>query len=157
MTRFAKCNGNNNKASLETTSSSIQGTIPITLAVQNPPIHSEDTSVNTWLLQLFRGAEAQPSNEGTAPGYKIRSMTATYMGNNRLGGTSSGFIKFKPNQLMPKGGSLVIYPPAGQGYNLLCQGVHQVSLPEVPNCLAKGVDQPLTLELSDYTLQANFE
>ncbi|CAD7959922.1 unnamed protein product [Amoebophrya sp. A25] len=158
VTRFTKCNGNNNKAVLETSSNSIQGVnIPVVLQVANPPIHSDDTAVNTWSLQLFRGAETQPSNVGTAAGYKIQSMTASYIGNNRVGGASSAFFKFKPNQMMPKGGSLQIQGPTLGGYDLRCNGVHQGSLPEIPRCQASGVDQPLLLELKESALQANVE
>lgn len=121
VTRFTRCNGNNNKAELETSSNSIHGPqdgdlpIPVVLQVINPPIHSDSTEINSWRLQLFRGAETQPSNVGTTAGYKIQSMTASYIGNNRLGGAGSSFFKFKPNQMMPTGGSLQIVPPQPQG------------------------------------------
>eukprot|EP00392_Amoebophrya_sp_AT5.2_P009527 g9555.t1 len=164
VTRFTRCNGNNNKAELETSSNSIHGPqdgdlpIPVVLQVINPPIHSDSTEINSWRLQLFRGAETQPSNVGTTAGYKIQSMTASYIGNNRLGGAGSSFFKFKPNQMMPTGGSLQIVPPQPQGgYDLRTNGVHKGSLPEVPRAMAAGVDQPLLLELKESTLQANVE
>merc|ERR1712072_656942 len=54
VTRFSKCNGNNNEAVLETSSNSIEGiNIPLVLQVTNPPIHASDPAINTWLLQLF--------------------------------------------------------------------------------------------------------
>ncbi|CAD7936806.1 unnamed protein product [Amoebophrya sp. A120] len=158
VTRFTNCNGSNNKAELDTSSNSIQGiNIPVVLQVSNPPIHSENTEVNRWLLQLFRGQETQPSNTGVAAGYKIQSMSATYIGNNRVGGSGSSFFKFKPNEMMPEGGSLQIVPPTLGGYDLRCNGVHKGSLLELPRCKASGVDQDLLLELQTSTLQANVE
>ena len=82
------------------------------LQVTNPP-STPPRGTNIWELKLFRGSEQSPSNRGSTSGYDIRSMEAVYSGNNRLGGSSSSFMTFTPNQNMAKGGTLRTLLPVG--------------------------------------------
>jgi hypothetical protein len=83
-------------------------------------------------------------------------MVVVYRGNNQLAVTDTGFFDFTPLK-----GSLsevlyvVVVPPPGQHYRLLCTGVEPLGFTGTPICTSGPPNSNLRLKFQNGTLSAN--
>jgi hypothetical protein len=80
-------------------------------------------------------------------------MEVVYRGNNQLAESATGFFSFTPVRELTRRGYIEVTPPTGLGYQLNCQGVKTISLPQTPLCISEEEDRPLRLELTNSTLK----
>jgi hypothetical protein len=150
---FRKCTGYRATATLVSTVSRISGTdITLNLAVTNP---GATPLKNTWSLAIFLDDSKQYVNWSPGPGYEILPMTVVYRGNNQLAVEDTGYFDFTP--LKASSSELlyvVIIPPAGQGYRLLCTGIQKLGFQGTPVCVSGPVNSQLKLRFANGTLEA---
>eukprot|EP00746_Dinoflagellata_sp_MGD_P124956 gnl/MRDRNA2_/MRDRNA2_59633_c0_seq1.p1 gnl/MRDRNA2_/MRDRNA2_59633_c0~~gnl/MRDRNA2_/MRDRNA2_59633_c0_seq1.p1 ORF type:complete len:1560 (-),score=227.11 gnl/MRDRNA2_/MRDRNA2_59633_c0_seq1:327-4619(-) len=152
-TQFRQCIGINNQARLTASTKRLVGTsIQVGLAAYNP---NETPELNRWELELYVDVPITSnkySSKSGWDGYDISPMNVLYRGNNQLAESATGFFSFTPVRELTRRGFIEITPPSELGYQLNCQGVKPVSLPETPLCLSEEQDKPLRLELTNTTL-----
>jgi hypothetical protein len=159
---FISCVGSSNVAVLVSNSNKLlSGPSYITLLVQNPQSVPE---VNVWTMSV--STDVNPSeytNYQEKLGFGIQSMTAGFIGGNRLGAKTAGFFTITlTRDIISTYVQVVISPHAGSGYTLLCEPGLAVGMPAVPVCdgdqvpgspvtmtvLAKNVGKSMTLGLA---------
>jgi hypothetical protein len=152
-TQFRQCIGINNQARLVASTKRLVGTnIQLGIAAYNP---TETPEFNRWELELYKDvpiASKQFSNKSEWDGYEITPMEVVYRGNNQLAESATGFFSFTPVRELTRRGYIEVTPPKGLGYQVNCNGVKSVSLPQVPLCVSEEPDRPLRLELTNSTL-----
>jgi hypothetical protein len=153
-TQFRQCIGINNQARLVASTKRLVGTnIQLGIAAYNP---TETPEFNRWELELYKDvpiASKQFSNKSEWDGYEITPMEVVYRGNNQLAESATGFFSFTPVRELTRRGYIEVTPPTGLGYQLNCQGVKTISLPQTPLCISEEEDRPLRLELTNSTLK----
>jgi len=150
---FRKCTGYRNTATLVSTIKYVVGTnLTIHLTCTNPggtPLKNE------WNLAVFQDAATQYVNWSPGAGYEILPMTVVYRGNNQLAVTDTGFFDFTP---LKRSTSEVLYvviiPPPGQGYRLLCTGLQKLGFQGTPICTPGSGNSMLRLRFPNGTLEA---
>jgi len=153
-TQFRQCIGINNQARLVASTKRLVGTnIQLGIAAYNP---TETPEFNRWQLELYKDvpiSSKQYSNKSEWDGYEITPMEVIYRGNNQIAEPGFGFFSFTPVRELTRRGFIDVSPPEGVGYQLNCQGVRTISLPQTPLCISEEADRPLRLELTNSTLK----
>jgi len=153
--QFRQCIGLNNQARLIASTKRLIGSnIEVGIAAFNP---TETPEFNNWSLELYNDVPVSSkrfSNRSEREGYEITTMPVVYRGNNQLAEAATGFFTFQPVRPLVRRGYLEVTAPKGLGYQLNCEGVKSISLPQTPICTSEEGDRPLRLELTNATLNS---
>jgi hypothetical protein len=117
------------------------------LYVKNPEVTPTPESANRWVVELFEDDSTQYVRRAEIDGYELMSMAVAYKGNNQLGEAAMGFFTFTPISASPTAEvRIIVTPPPGAGYNVMCTAVSPLGFVEMPKfCYDGGVNAPLTL------------
>ena len=147
----ASCIGTSNVATIDLEGNFLHaGPGQITLLVTNP---SSTPLINVWQLAVY--VDHDPSsftNLNEAKGFAIRSMTARYIGQNRLGFSGSAFftLQLSSNSLNSYF-QIIITPRLGSGYIVAC-GNYIVGLASAPSCSSSSAGNGVRITISKANL-----
>lgn len=150
---FSKCTGFQNQATLVTARPRLRGSdITVDLRVRNPGL---TPTPNYFYLSLFQDESTQYVRWSQYLSYEIMGMGVVYKGNNQLAEEASGYFTFTPVRPSPAAVVyIVVTPPPGAGFRVLCTGISPLGFIFMPNCESGAVNEPLSLRFNNASLEA---